>query len=61
MEVFHHFKTGEQEQLTKVVLQKEIFLNPHARGFHLITAYILNVIPEINGTPKKFSNFNELF
>ena len=49
MKVFRHFKTGEQEQSTKVVLQKEIFLNPHARGFHLITNHILNVIPEING------------
>ena len=49
MKVFRHFKTGEQEQSTKVVLQKEIFLNPHARGFHLITNHILNLIPEING------------
>ena len=28
--------------------QKEIQLQPHKRGFHLITDFVLNVIPEIN-------------
>ena len=49
MKVFHHFKNGEQEQSTNVVLQKEIFLNPHSRGFHIITNHIVSSIPETDG------------
>ena len=37
-----------------MIIQKEIILSPHSRGFHLITDEVLRVIPKVSGIVNVF-------
>ena len=37
-----------------MIIQKEIILSPHSRGFHLITDEVLRIIPNVSGIVNVF-------
>jgi len=54
MKAFLLTKNGGLEKVIEMIFQKEINLKPYPRGFHLISDYIINIIPNISGVAHVF-------